>query len=64
VEFYNGAIKVGEDNAAPFTFNWTGAAPGYHIVSARVLDSQGGSRQSHPVDLVCPRQAAARLPER
>jgi hypothetical protein len=51
VEFYNGAIKVGEDNAAPFTFNWTGAAPGYHIVSARVLDSQGGSRQSHPVDL-------------
>ncbi len=51
VEFYNGALKVGEDNAAPFTFSWTGATPGYHIVSARVLDSQGASRQSHPVDL-------------
>ena len=51
VEFYNGEFKIGEDNAAPFTFTWNGATSGLHVVSARVLDDQGASRQSHPVDL-------------
>jgi len=51
VEFYDREMKLGEDNAAPFTFTWTGATPGHHIVSARVLDDQGASRQSHPADL-------------
>jgi hypothetical protein len=51
VEFYDRETKLGEDNAAPFTFNWTGASVGHHVVTARAVDNQGGSRQSHPVDL-------------
>jgi len=51
VEFYERDTKLGEDNAAPFTFNWTGAIAGHHVVSTRAVDDQGASRQSHPVDL-------------
>jgi len=51
VEFYDREMKLGEDNAAPFAFNWTGAIAGHHVVSARAIDDQGASRQSHPVDL-------------
>jgi len=51
VEFYDRDTKLGEDNAAPFAFDWTGATAGHHSVSARVVDDQGASRRSHPVDL-------------
>jgi len=51
VEFYDRDTKLGEDNAAPFTFNWMGSIAGHHVVSARTVDDQGASRQSHPVDL-------------
>jgi hypothetical protein len=40
VEFYDREVKLGEDNATPFTFNWTGAIAGHHIVSARAVDDQ------------------------
>jgi hypothetical protein len=51
VEFFDRETKLGEDNAAPFTFNWIGAIAGHHIVTARAVDDQGASRPAHPVDL-------------
>jgi hypothetical protein len=51
VEFYDREMKLGEDSTDPFTFNWTGASAGHHIVSVRAVDDQGARRQSHPVDL-------------
>ncbi len=51
VEFFDRETKIGEDNAAPFTLNWTGATAGQHIVTARATDNQGAIRQSHPIDL-------------
>ena len=51
VEFYDGETKLGEASSEPFSFNWTGAIAGHHVVTARVTDNQGASRQSHPIDV-------------
>ncbi len=41
VEFYNGAVKIGEDTIAPFSFTWTGASPGTHQITAVATDNEG-----------------------
>lgn len=41
VELYNGSIKVGEDNQAPFEFVFVNAAAGNHKFVARLTDSNG-----------------------
>jgi hypothetical protein len=51
VEFFDRELKIGEDNAAPFSLNWTDPIAGQHIVTARVTDNLGASRQSHPIDV-------------
>ena len=51
VEFFDREIKLGEDTAAPFTLDWTGATAAHHIVTARATDNQGATRPSHPVDV-------------
>jgi hypothetical protein len=46
VEFYAGAVKVGEDLSAPFTASWTGMTPGSYVLTARAVDETGASTTS------------------
>ena len=39
VEFYDGAVKIGESTTAPYNFAWSTAAPGSHTITARAIDS-------------------------
>ncbi|MBC7485260.1 MAG: RICIN domain-containing protein [Cytophagaceae bacterium] len=39
VEFYNGGNKLGEDNSAPYEFNWTNVATGTYILTTRAFDN-------------------------
>ena len=51
VEFLDGGQKIGEDATSPYTFDWNGAPAGLHILTARAVDNQGGSRLSAPVEV-------------
>jgi hypothetical protein len=48
VEFYAGAVKVGEALAAPFTASWTGMAPGDYVLTAQATDDSGATTTSAP----------------
>jgi len=41
VEFYDGAVKLGETAAQPYSFVWSNAAAGTHLVTARAVDDGG-----------------------
>ena len=41
IEFYNGDIKIGEVNNAPFEFNWNEVSYGDYQIYAKVTDSEG-----------------------
>jgi hypothetical protein len=47
-EFFDGATKLGEDVAAPYTFNWTNAIKGNHTIVVKATSNQGfpGPRKS------------------
>jgi len=40
VEFYKGAILLGTDTSVPYSFNWTGVAPGTYSLTVKAYDSQ------------------------
>ncbi len=48
VEFYAGTSLLGSAVAAPFTYAWTGAATGNHVLTARVVDVVGAVTISAP----------------
>ncbi len=39
VEFFAGAVKLGEDLASPYTFRWNNAAAGNYALTAKVTDN-------------------------
>jgi len=41
VEFFNGATKLGEDLASPYSYTWNNVVEGTHIITARATDNQG-----------------------
>lgn len=41
IEYYNGDIKIGEVNNAPFEFHWNNVGYGDYHIYAKVTDSQG-----------------------
>lgn len=51
VEFFNGATKLGEDSAAPFSYEWTGVAEGNYTLTARATDDQGQGTTSSAVSI-------------
>ena len=53
VEFYQGAVKLGEDltGPPPYTFSWTNAAVGNYTLTAVVTDNSGDRVTSAPVTL-------------
>jgi len=51
VEFYDGAIKVGEDTTAPYTFSYSGITEGTHTLFARAYDGVNNSADSAPATI-------------
>lgn len=48
VEFFNGASKVGEKSAVPYTVTWANVAAGNYSVTAKATTSQNASASSAP----------------
>ena len=48
VEFYNGSTLLGEDDTAPYGYDWNNVAPGTYNISAKVIDNTGQSAISAP----------------
>jgi chitodextrinase len=49
VEFYAGLSRLGEDSAAPYSFSWTGAGTGTHLLTAVAIDDDGARTTSQAV---------------
>ena len=43
VEFFNGAIKLGESTTSPYSFSWTNAPAGTYSIKAVATDNQGAT---------------------
>jgi hypothetical protein len=52
VEFYEGANKLGESAAAPFSFAWANVPAGNYRVIARAYDNLGGVSDSPAVNVI------------
>ena len=51
VEFYNGTTLLGNDNAAPYTFDWLNIAVGSYVLIAKAFDNSGASTTSTSVNI-------------
>ena len=51
VEFFNGAVKLGEDLTAPYSFAWTSVAAGTYSLTARATDNAGAVTTSAAVSI-------------
>lgn len=51
VEFFNGAVKLGEDLTAPYTYDWTGVTAGTYSLTARATDNDGNLTNSAAVSV-------------
>jgi YD repeat-containing protein len=41
VEFYQGAVKLGEDTTSPYSYTWSNVPAGSHSLTARAIDVNG-----------------------
>jgi endo-chitodextinase len=66
VEFFTGAIKLGERTAAPFTFNWTPTTASSYSLTAKATDNQNAVTTSASVNVIVtaltPPQSVADFP--
>ena len=51
VDFYQGNTLIASDTSAPWNFSWTNAPAGTYSLTAKVIDSQGLSQTSAPVNI-------------
>ncbi|MBX9853464.1 MAG: endo-1,4-beta-xylanase, partial [Cytophagaceae bacterium] len=51
VQFFNGTILLGSDNASPYSFTWTNVAAGTYSITAKATDNNGGLTTSSAVNL-------------
>ena len=51
VEFFDGAVKLGEDATVPFSFAWNGVPTGSHTLTARAKNTGGITVTSGPVSI-------------
>lgn len=49
VEFFQNAVKVGEDTTAPYSFTWINVASGTYSLTARATDILNATTTSNPV---------------
>lgn len=52
VEFFNGAAKLGEATAPPYTYNWSNVANGTYQLTAKATDNKGAVTTSGTVTVV------------
>lgn len=52
VEFFQGSTRLGEDAAAPYSFNWSGVSAGSYSLTARATDNMGATATSSAVSVV------------
>lgn len=58
VEFFQGATKLGEDSAPPYTLTWSGVATGDYTLTVKATDDMTATTVSAPVSVhVVPNQA-------
>ena len=46
VEFYNGDVKLGEDNTSPYTYTWANVVQGEYTITAVATDNGGAKKTS------------------
>lgn len=51
VEFYRGAVKLGETTAAPYSFTWNNVAQGAYSLTARAIDAANLTTTSAAVNI-------------
>jgi gliding motility-associated-like protein len=51
VEFFNGTTKLGEDLTSPYSFVWSNASAGAHVLTARATDNQNAVTTSAAVNI-------------
>ncbi|XMO87930.1 glycosyl hydrolase [Algibacter sp. AS12] len=51
VEFYAGAIKLGEDATEPYSYVWSNASVGSHQISAKAIDNANGESTSQVINI-------------
>jgi hypothetical protein len=51
IEFFNHSTKLGETSTLPYTFLWTNAPAGLHLLTARAHDDRLGVTSSAPVSM-------------
>lgn len=51
VEFFDGATKLGEDSTAPFSYLWSGASLGNHVLTSKATDNNNASSTSPSVNI-------------
>src|SRR5690242_5639787 len=52
VEFLVDGVVIGTVGAGPYTMNWSGAAIGTHVLSARATDNRGAPATSTPITVI------------
>lgn len=52
VEFYNGPDLLGSDSESPYSFSWTGIAPGTYYVTAKATDDGGAEVTSSVMRII------------
>ena len=52
VEFYNGATKLGEATASPYSYTWSNVAAGTYVLTAKATDNGGAVTTSGGVTIV------------
>jgi len=62
VSFYNGASLLGTDTTSPYSFAWTGAAVGSHVLTATATDNSGLATTSAPVSVTVSSNVAPAAP--
>jgi hypothetical protein len=61
VEFFSGAVKLGEDLTSPYTHEWVNPAPGTHLLTAKVTDNSGATMTSSVVGITVNASFAASI---
>jgi len=51
VEFWDGSTKLATVTVAPYTWSWTNAPIGAHVLTARAIDNLGAERGSLPANI-------------
>ena len=51
VEFYAGAVKLGEDSSQPYSYTWTNAALGSYSITAKAIDNDNRTGTSSAINI-------------